>query len=245
MNYLAWPRDGSRWPLYAGLGLGVGLGTGSFVETDAYDTEITARKEKCRGSLPKAMVDNIVTYAKNHSEPKRGEVLARKIIVWARRIIEGVPTTTQEPLWPAFVQSEKNWTEADNNPVQTEIDFRFLVKGENEMNLALSPTLTHSPFFMQRAGAYVVGTMCGAAAASGIVHSLHARDVFIYDLLAEVADAAVSLRTGTFETQKLNFALKYCLLALHMHLLHKYSPNTIRQRIAACAQKQQAENSKT
>ena len=236
MNYLAWPRDGSRWPLYAGLGLGVGLGTGSFVENDAYDTEITARKEKCRGSLPKAMVDDIVSYSRKPSDSKQGEKLARKIFVWTRRIIEAVQTTA-DVNWPASVQGEKNWTDEDDNTARTDDDFSRLVKGENDMNLALhSHTPTHSPFFLQRAGAHVVGITCGVAAASGIVHSLHARDVFIYDLLAEVADAARSLRTGTFQTQKQNFVGKCSLLALHMHLLHEYSPTTIRQRIAACAE---------
>ena len=245
MNYLAWPRDGSRWPLYAGLGLGVGLGTGSFVENDACEEKLKLLIDKCRGSLPRAMVDDIVTYAIKHSEPKRGEELARKIIIWARRIIEGVPTTRDE-LWPAFVHDVSKWTEGDDNTALTNGDFSRLVQEDKKMNLALhSTTLTHSPFFMQRAGANVVGTMCGVAAASGIVNSIYARDVFIYGLLAEVADAARSLQTGTFETQKLNFVGKCTLLALHMHLLHKYSPNTIRQRIEQHAQKQQAENPKT
>ena len=244
MNYLAWPRDGSRWPLYAGLGLGVGLGTGSFVFNEDYAEKLISLKDKCK-TLPKAMVDDIVTYAQKPSDPKRGEVLARKIIIWMRRIDEGVQKTA-DVNWPAFVHNVSKWTEEDDNRALTNDDFSRLVEEEKNMNLALhSPTPTHSPFFMQRAGAYVVGTMCGAAVASGIVHSLHARDVFIYDLLAEVADAAVSLRTGTFETQKLNFVQKYCLLALHMHLLHEYSPNTISQRIEQHAQKQQAENSKT
>ena len=244
MNYLAWPRDGSRWPLYAGLGLGVGLGTGSFVENDACEEKLKLLKDKCK-TLPKAMVNDIVTYAQKPSVPKRGEELARKIFVWARFIIEGVQTRN-EHLWATFVQTDMYWSLPDDNSQQTEIDFRRLVEEEKNMKLALrSTTPTLSPFFLQRAGAHVVGITCGVAAASGIVNSIYAHDVFIYGRLAEVADAARSLKTGTFNIQKKFFVLKCFLLALHMHLLHEYSRNTIRQRIEQHAQKQQAENSKT